>query len=904
MQNSVLNEYEGNTSNTSNDSTFLFNFSSVQKKPLRKKMKRSSEKNNARPEADLLPVSVLSDSVRSIFPFKFFNRMQTDAFESIYKSNENCIISSPTGSGKTVLFELAIAKCLSSLKESSQLKALYIAPTKSLCNEKYQQWKNKFLDISVGMLTSDTSFTEVEKVKASNIIICTPEKWDVITRKWTDYSAFFNILRLVLVDEIHTIQEQRGSTLEVVLTRMNKMCNNLRIIGVSATIPNINDIAEWLKTGGPDGKPANALIFDESYRQVELKTHVFPFTNKFNNEFQLDALFNTKVIELINQYSKGKPVLIFCATRQSTITTAKYIAQHQHELNKAPNRREFTSTQDRQLNEVLKFGVGFHHAGLSMLDRSLVEDKFANGNIHILCSTSTLAMGVNLPAYLVIIKGTNMWSMNGAQEYSTLDILQMIGRAGRPQFETKGCALILTDDSSHDKYENLLKGTAMLESSLHLNLAEHIVAEIMLQTITSLSSAIAWLRNTFFYTRYTKNPSHYNLTKNRTINDPESQLLLLCEQTLRDLTDYQIVNHENGTLSATGYGQALTRHYILLDTVKNIIRSTNGMKLHQVLSILANASEFDNIRLKHNEKKLYKEININPLIRFPFVDQKKQFVSISSREQKISLIIQYELSGSEFPSYKDAAKHHQTLSQDKILVFRHCNRVLKCMIDCFIERNDGESLKQTLFLLRSINGKGWEDTPMILRQLNNIGLVSVRKLVTHGVCSFNEMKALSAQQIEYFLGMRPGNGFKILKDLELIPEISLRYTLENKSESNSFFTIAFKVEVSATFKSAIWHGQQLCLLVMLKTDDGVLIDFRRTFLAKLKTPKSFRININVRNTTKWIEFLYSCEQIGGLYREERYYLNENASSTNITNSRVSDISSALINKPKILNELS
>lgn len=866
-------EYEISSSNTSNDTTFQLNFSNSLTRPLRKKPKIATLQKDPVNEIRLLPVSVLPDSAQCIFPFENFNRMQTESFENIYRSNENCIVTSPTGSGKTVLFELAILNAMNRLDRPSSVKVLYIAPTKSLCNEKYQQWKSKFIMLSVGMLTSDTSFTELEKVKAANIIICTPEKWDVITRKWTDYPQFFAILSLVLVDEIHILQEHRGSTLEVILTRMNSMCQNLRIVAVSATIPNIHDIADWLKTGGPTGVPAKVLAFDDSYRQVVLRHHVYSFYNKFNNEFQMDALFNTRLVELINKHSKGKPVLIFCPTRQSTIVTARHIALHDHEMNNTSSKRSNIKLQDKQLSEIAQKGIAFHHAGLSMTDRSVIEDKFTNGDIKVLCSTSTLAVGVNLPAYLVIIKGTRMWSINGSQEYSTLDILQMIGRAGRPQFETEGTALILTDEGSQEKYENLLKGTSTLESCLHLNLAENIVAEIALNSITSIKSAMNWLKNTFFYRRYLKNPAHYSVIRSSILtSDAECQLTHFCERTLKDLLSYKIILDNNGNLCASGYGQAMTRHYILGDTVKNIIRSNTSLKSLEVLKILANASEFDSIRLKHNEKKLYREINANPLLRYPFTDKKKQLMSITSKEQKISLLIQYELSGLEYPSYKDAQKHHQTLVQDKMLVFRHAPRVLKCMIDCFIEKNDGDSLKSTLFLLRSVAGKGWEDTPMILRQLNTIGLVSLRKLVSHGVCTFADMEKLTEQQIEYYLSLRPGNGYKIKSDLQMIPLLSLEYSVEEKTVTQNAIHVSFKVEVQANFKSASWHGQQLCMLIMLKTDTGILIDFRRTFLSKLKTPKAFRITIQVDRNTNFIEFVYSCEQIGGSNREIRYYL--------------------------------
>lgn len=134
------------------------------------------------------------------------------------------------------------------------------------------------------------------------------------------------------------------------------------------------------------------------------------------------------------------------------------------------------------------------------------------------------------------------------------------------------------------------------------------------------------------------------------------------------------------------------------------------------------------------------------------------------------------------------------------------------------------------------------------------------------------MANLTDQQIEYYLSLKPGNGSRIKSDLQMIPSLELDYCVEEKKESFESVNISFKINVNANFKSSSWHGEQLSLLVMLKTDTGVLIDFRRTFIGKLKTPKSFRISVTLDKKVRWVEFLYSCEQIGGTNHEIKYYL--------------------------------
>lgn len=825
------------------------------KKPKKVTIRKSAKK--------CLSTTILPDSFRGVFKFTEFNKMQSEAFPSIYESNENCIISSPTGSGKTVLFELAILRLIKETNsDTNNTKIIYIAPTKSLCYEMYKNWFPSFVNLSVGMLTSDTSFLETEKAKKCNIIITTPEKWDLLTRRWSDYSRLFELVKLVLVDEIHTIKEKRGASLEVILTRMNTMCQNIRFVALSATVPNIEDLALWLKTNNE--LPANILSFDESYRQVQLTKFVYGYSFNCKNDFQKDAIYNSKLIEIIEKHADNRPVLIFCPTRASTISTAKFLLNN-HIFSKSKKRCNHNPS-DKILNECMQQGIAFHHAGISLEDRTAVEKEFLAGSINILCSTSTLAVGVNLPAYLVIIKGTKSWNSSEIQEYSDLDVLQMIGRAGRPQFETHGCAVIMTDSKMKQTYENLIHGTDVLESSLHLNLIEHLAAETSLETVYSIETAVNWLRNTFFYVRFGKNPAAYQEV-NRYVSFhsvEDSQINQFCQYLLDTLVKVKIIDISNGEYKSTAYGNAMTRHCISFESMKQFINAKKFLSLQGILNLLATSEEFSVMRVRHNEKKLFKEINLSPLLKYPFLTEKKQSQIIDKVSQKVSLLIQYELGGLEFPSYEGASKLHQTLVQDKFLVFRHCFRLLKCMVDTFIEKSDGTSLKNTLFLLRSLNGHCWENTPMVLRQLKTIGLVSVRRLIRHGITNLEEMGHLSDTQIEYYLNLKIGNGIKIKNDISLLPCLNIRTKLENCKTENEELSLTFKVEISATFKSSIWHGQHLSLDIETEKSSGELIDFRRLQLNKLQSPRGFRISAKISPKLEKIEFSIHCQEIAGL----------------------------------------
>ena len=111
--------------------------------------------------------------------------------------------------------------------------------------------------------------------------------------------------------------------------------------------------------------------------------------------------------------------------------------------------------------------MAWHHAGLSINDRVAVEKGFLEGDINVICCTSTLAVGVNLPCHMVILKNTVSYQNgDGIVEYSDLEVMQMLGRAGRPQYDTSAVAVIMTRQEKVRRYERMVSGEQILESWL------------------------------------------------------------------------------------------------------------------------------------------------------------------------------------------------------------------------------------------------------------------------------------------------------------------------------------------------------------------------------------------------------------------------------------------------------
>jgi ATP-dependent DNA helicase HFM1/MER3 len=455
--------------------------------------------------------AICDSKIESLFKFDYFNAVQSECFQALLNSDRNILVSAPTGAGKTCLLELAIVRLMKCNKDPN-VKIVYIGPTKALCDERVRDWQ-KFtkLGYSCSALTGDSPKSQLGYIQKSNILVTTPEKWDSVTRQWVDSRFLLRCVHLLLVDEIHTLKDgSRGATLEVVITRMRTLYRvdrsfpNLRVVAVSATVPNLEDFSAWLRDS--QGNPAVMKTFGEEYRPVQLERHVLSYPTN-TNPFAFEDNLKYKLPEVIQKYSQGKPALIFCSTRKSTSQTAEFLVKSASELKCSSAssahllQRESRKFTDKKLASLVAEGVGYHHAGLDIQDRRIIEELFLNGLLPVICTTSTLAVGVNLPARLVVIKGTSQYDFNAGKmkEYSDHDIFQMMGRAGRPQYDQFGVAVIMTTITRKDYFENLLTGKTLIESSLHESLIEHLNAEIVLGTTSNRESAMDWLTSTFLY---------------------------------------------------------------------------------------------------------------------------------------------------------------------------------------------------------------------------------------------------------------------------------------------------------------------------------------------------------------------------------------------------------------------
>ncbi|RXW22344.1 hypothetical protein EST38_g3524 [Candolleomyces aberdarensis] len=276
----------------------------------------------------------------------------------------------------------------------------------------------------------------------------------------------------------------------------------------------------------------------------------------------------------------GKPILIFVSTRKGVFSTAEVLAKAYKEGEgkraKAPWSRPSridACFNDQRLAEFAAIGIGVHHAGLETQDRKTIEGLYIQKRISVLVATSTLAVGVNLPAHFVIIKGVQLYQNGASSEYSDLDIMQMMGRAGRPQYDTEGIALIMCEQELVAKYQALSQGSKVLESCLHRNLSEHVNSEIGMGTITDIESAKRWLRDSFLYQRLRKNPNYYAIGDDQRSADWQDRMDDIVLANIRKLQDHDLVKEcgdgTKETLATTEYGEIMSKFYIRQATVSS-----------------------------------------------------------------------------------------------------------------------------------------------------------------------------------------------------------------------------------------------------------------------------------------------------------------------------------------------
>jgi pre-mRNA-splicing helicase BRR2 len=455
------------------------------------------------------------------------NRVQSRVYDTALFKPDNILLCAPTGAGKTNVAVLAILQQIGlHMKDgefdNTKYKIVYVAPMKALVAEVVGNLSRRLADynVTVRELSGDQNLTK-QQIDETQIIVTTPEKWDIVTRKSGD-RTYTQMVKLLIIDEIHLLHDNRGPVLESIVARTVRQIEttkeHIRLVGLSATLPNYEDVAVFLRV-----RKEGLFYFDNTYRPCPLAQQYIGITVR--KPLQRFQLMNEICYEKVMAAAGKHQVLIFVHSRKETAKTARAIRDAalandtlSRFLKNESASQEILGThadlvKSSDLKELLPYGFAIHHAGMARVDRELVEELFADKHIQVLVSTATLAWGVNLPAHTVIIKGTQIYNPEkGAwTELSPLDVMQMLGRAGRPQYDTHGEGIILTGHSELQYYLSLMNQQLPIESQFISKLADQLNAEIVLGTIQNAREACSWLGYTYLYIRMLRNPTLYGL---------------------------------------------------------------------------------------------------------------------------------------------------------------------------------------------------------------------------------------------------------------------------------------------------------------------------------------------------------------------------------------------------------
>ena len=396
-----------------------------------------------------------------------------------------------------------------------------------------------------------------------------------------------------------------------------------------------------------------------------------------------------------------------------------------------------SDAKDNELKELLPYGFAVHHAGLGRTDRKLVEDLFGDKHTQVLISTATLAWGVNLPAHTVIIKGTQVYSPELGKwiELSPQDVLQMLGRAGRPLYDKSGEGIIITSYQELKFYLSLLNQQLPIESQFISQLADQLNAEVVLGSVSNIRDAVNWLGYTYLYIRMLRNPSLYSITAAETSEDP---LLVkrrtdLIHSAAVLLDKYNLIKYDkrSGSFQVTALGKIASHYYIKYPSIATFnehIKPTMGLiELFRVFSL---SHEFKYIPIRDEEK-----IEIRKLMETVPVPVKG---SPEEPATKVNILLQSYISRLKLDGF--------ALNADMSYVTQSAGRIMRGLFEIFLRRGWANIAEVTLSVCKMIDKRMWNCmTP--LRQFKHIPEEILRRIEKKEQLTWDHYYNMTPQQI-------------------------------------------------------------------------------------------------------------------------------------------------------------
>ena len=766
------------------------------------------------------------------------NRVQSKIYDCAMFSPGNMLVCAPTGAGKTNCAMLTIMREIGLHRvaeddvaatnvnrapgapalDLDSFKIVYIAPMKSLVQEMVLNFTNRLepYGITVRELSGDAQLTKAQ-LQSTQVIVTTPEKWDIVTRKAGDRSATKNV-KLVIIDEVHLLHDSRGPVLEAIVARTQRQIEashqHVRLVGLSATLPNYEDVAMFLRVD----QDKNMFFFDNSYRPCPLHQQFIGVNVK--KALRRNDMMNQLTYEKVLEQAGKNQIIVFVHSRKDTIATARFLrdlAVEQQEIGRFLDstsghaevlKAEAANAAHAGLKELLPYGFAFHHAGMTRADRTLVEDLFAGKHCQVLVSTATLAWGVNLPAHTVIIKGTQVYSPEKGKwvELSPQDVTQMVGRAGRPQYDAYGEGILITTQKELQFYLSLLNEQLPVESQLMSKLADFLNAEIAAATVETVRDAVTWLNDTYLYIRMLRRPGLYGITAEMLEEDPE--LVQFCTDLVHSaalvLDNGGLIKYDRkaGSFTPTELGKVASAYYLSHTSMavynENLRPSMSDIELFSIFSM---SSEFKFMAVREEEKlELARLLDKVPIPVREGVDD---------HLAKVNVLLQAYLSRLSLDGF--------ALMADMVYVTQSAGRILTALFQILLRRGWSQAALRALNLCKAVQHRMWSaQTP--LRQFPEISPELIRRI---------ENKDLTWEQVrdldEATLGetvRRPQLGKPLYRHVHQVPRLHLQGHVQPITRST--LKVTLQITPDFMWNSEI-HGAAEAFWIIVDVDDELAL---------------------------------------------------------------------------------
>lgn len=789
----------------------------------------------------LIYISQLPEWAQQAFPpdYKTLNTIQSKVFPTAFESDNNMLMCAPTGAGKTNVALLAMLRTIAQHRDAGRVdldgfKIVYIAPLKALVQEQVAQFSKRLepFGIKVAELTGDRNLTK-QQISETQVIVTTPEKWDVITRKSSD-TSYTNLVRLMVIDEIHLLHDERGPVLESIVARTVRRTETsdlpVRIVGLSATLPNYKDVARFIRAEN------GVHFFDSTFRPVPLSQKFIGITER--KAIKRYQAMNDACYDKVLEYAGKHQMLIFVHSRKETAKTARFLRDRAQEegtlakflandnYSKELLRSESEEANSPDLKDLLPTGFAIHHAGLNRADRTSVEDLFRERRIQVLVCTATLAWGVNLPAHTVIIKGTQVYNPAKGRwsELSAQDVLQMLGRAGRPGYDRTGEGIIITAHSELNYYMSLINAKLPIESQFMAKLADSLNAEVSLGTIQTREQAVEWLGYTYLFVRMLRSPAIYRVGQNyegdRTLvrrrNDlAHSAFALLAQNKLI------LYNEASGQVRPTELGRIASHFYISHSSMGTYNQQLKPyLTPIEVLRVFSQSEEFKYIPVRQEEK-----IEISKLLDMAPVPIKE---SVDEPAAKINVLLQAYICKLKLDGF--------ALAADMVYVTQSAGRLLRAMYEICLVKRWAALTRLSLDLCKMVERRMWlSNSP--LRQFPRVSAEVIRKTEASQMPWSRYFDLADPAEVGQAIRME-SKGREVYRMIQQFP----RFDMSAHFQPISRTLLRVELVIQPRFEwNAEVHGASETFLLVVEDGDGERILYNDTFVLRQKYADSEHI---------------------------------------------------------------